>query len=369
VLKLLTLSSFLVLISCTYKVNNNTKYEKTYSITLKNKTIGYCGKLKNKYLCKIFLKNRNKSLSYKISMLKNDNYVEYSSPSVKFSKKIKSKHLIYPFLFENISKDTLIYYPEMDIYIKAEYLSIKKIKNGYIATPFKYIKVKEVPREIQAIDILEFREIKSNLIKKQYPSKYIINFKSEDLPPSDLRQSCKRLSKKNIECQITNETKTNKINHPKTKDNINKKIEKSVLLFIKKHKLKGIKPQSLIPKLIEAVHKEIKYKDISKKMTTKEILELKQGDCTEFSQLSVDILRALGISAKRIYGLIYRAKKSKWIYHSWVEYSNNNYNYSFDPVNKQGFINLNYLKLGEENKYGIIIIPLDIENLIFKEVN
>jgi len=377
-IKVITLifSLYIISISCSYKINNNTNgdnknYEKIYSITLKNKIIGYCGKLKNDYSCKIFLKNGSKKFNYEISMTKNKDFIKYNSPSVKFSKKIKSNYLIYPFLFKNINNNTQIYYPEMDIYLKAKYLSIKSIKNGYIATPFKYIKTNKIPKKIEHLDIIDFREIKSQKIKKIYPSKYVISFNSENLPPSSSRQSCKKLSANKIECEINNQNKIAKNNYYKNEEfsNKNRNPSKELLSFIKKYKLKKENIDDLIPKIIVSLHKEMKYKDISKKMTTSEILKLKQGDCTEFSQVSVDILRTLGIKSKRVYGLIYRAKKGKWIYHSWLEYYNDKYISSFDPVNKLGFINLNYLKLGEENKYGIIIIPLDIENLKFERVN
>jgi len=345
--------------------NGDRKYQKIYSVLLKKKIIGYCTQNHSKYICEIYLKNKNRKFSYKIKMRREGNLIIYSSPSVSFKKKINPSNLIYPFLF-NESNDK-IYYPESSVFVEKKYLKIKKIENGYYAPPFKYIKVNKVPQKINYLDVMKFRRVNSKIIKKEYPIKYIISFNSEMLPPSSLRQKC--LRKNNyIECELTNNNIIKK-NSNDIKENISWKNSSSLKQFIDKYNLKKYKNnENLIPKLIDALHKEIKYNDISQKMTTEEILKSKKGDCTEFSQVSVSVLKSLGISSRRIYGLIFKAKRGVWLYHSWVEYLDDKTILAFDPVNKKAFIDLNYLKLGVENKYGITIISLDIDDIKFENV-
>ena len=375
-----TLLAFLV-ISCKEKINiptNGVNYKEIYSIELKNKIIGYCTQIKNNYKCEIFLKNNKKKFSYKIEMQRNGNLVKYISPTVTFEKKIKSNYLIYPFLFENNDKPIFatktknIYYPENNKIMNFKDLSIKKIKNGYIASPFTYKKLNKIPQNITPLNILEFREIIPINTPKipPYPTKYKITFNSNFLPPSNNKQICKRNNKK-ITCELSNSNVRVGLVPTQAFPQAKKEAKSSIITtFIKKHHLKKYtQKEDLIPNLIKSLHQEIKYQDISQKLTSSKILKLKKGDCTEFSQLSVDILQALNINSKRIYGLIYKPKKNKWLYHSWVEYTIGNKTYSFDPVNSLAYINLNYLKLGEENKYKIIIIPLDIDNLKFIEIN
>jgi hypothetical protein len=319
------------------------------------------------------LKDKTKEYKYEISMQRIGDLVIYNSPSLNFKRKINSSNLIYPFLFEKINENQVnskIYYPEIDSLVNRDDLMIKENLNGYYAPPFNYEKIEKMPSKIEYLDIMKFREVKSTKIKEEYPIKYIISFDSNITPTSDLRQKCYE-NKNNIICELTNNNKISIKNLAINKNKINLVVNNSKILqsFIKEYKLNTYKlKDDLITKLIDALHREIKYKDISKKLNTEEILKMKYGDCTEFSQVAVDVLKSLKIDSKRIYGLIYKPKKGKWLYHSWVEYEDDGVLYGFDPVNKRSPINLNYLKLGEENKYGIIIIPLDIDNIIFKNV-
>ncbi len=347
--------------------NGENKYDKIYSISLKNKVIGVCSQKNETYSCKIYLKTGNKKAVHEIKMLRTDDLVVYFSPSLDFKRKISSEYLIYPFLFDNFDNYQKVYYPELDKVIDKNELKIYNLENGYYAVPFKYQKLNKFPDKIYYLNILKFREVKSVKISKKYPVKYVISFKSDFLPPETSRQHCEK-DKVGIICSVLNSSlisddkntvirKTNELSRPL----LNKFIEKYNLNNYKKN-------ETLLPFLITALHNEIKYRDISKRMSVEEILKLKKGDCTEFSEVSVAVLNKLGIYAKRIYGLIYKAEKGKWLYHSWVEYQKDNKIYAFDPVNRKAFIDLNYLRLGEENKDGIIVIPLDIDYINFENV-
>lgn len=344
---------------------NTKKYDKIYSILANNKIIGLCTQENKTYSCKIYIKNGNKKSIHEVKMLREGDLVIYSSPSLSFKRKISSKNLIYPFLFDNLDNYKKVYYPSIDKLIDKSELKIHKTTKGYYASPFKYNKLDKIPSKIYYFNVLRFREVNSQKIEKEYPVKYIISFDSETIPPNDLRQKCKKESGK-VKCVLTNSNIV-KNDIKEQKEALLSKKEPLINEFIKKYSLnKYKKVETLIPFLITALHKEIKYQDISKKMSIKEILTIKKGDCTEFSELSVGVLRSLGFPAKKIYGLIYKPKKGKWLYHSWVEYQSFNSIKAFDPVNKKAFINLNYLKLGEESKYGIIIIPLDIDYINFE---
>ncbi len=344
---------------------NTKKYDKMYSILAKNKIVGLCTQKNENYSCKIYIKNGNKKSIHEVKMLRKGDLVIYSSPSLNFKRKISSKNLIYPFLFNNLDNYKKVYYPSIAKLIDKSELKIHKTAKGYYASPFKYQKLDEIPNKIYYFNVLRFREVNSQKIKKEYPAKYVISFDSEIIPPSDLRQKCKKEAEK-VKCILTNNNLV-KNNIKQQKKALYSKVEPLLDDFIKRYNLnKYQKLDALIPFLITALHKEIGYQDISKKMSIREILTIKKGDCTEFSEVSVGILRKLGFYAKKIYGLIYKPKKGRWLYHSWVEYQSSNSIKAFDPVNKKAFINLNYLKLGEESKYGIIIIPLDINYINFE---
>ncbi|MFZ5446258.1 MAG: transglutaminase-like domain-containing protein [Myxococcota bacterium] len=88
------------------------------------------------------------------------------------------------------------------------------------------------------------------------------------------------------------------------------------------------------------------------------VLALKKGDCTEHSLLTVSLLRALGIPAKRIDGLVYLVNDDKvpaLYWHEWVEAYVGEWT-QLDPTFGQPVANALRLGVGEES--GAEITPL-----------
>ncbi len=336
------------IVSCNKEIKRD--YEVIYLVKLNSYKIGYCFKYKNIKECNIYFYANNKKINFKTKLKKEDKKYYYSDLEIKRS--FKTDKQVYPFLFDNFNKNDKIYYPKESLEIPISELGIKKIKNGYIALPFTYIKVDKIPK-LNSLDIKKIRSFKVKKIKEDYLMNIKVEIKSDYLPPSDLRQKCTLTTSNKIICNLYRggHTSTTLSNHTSTNTSTNSpKLEK----FIKKYNIK--KGDNLIPNLINALHKEIKYKDVSRKNDTDEILTNKEGDCTEFSHVAKDSLLFLGIKAKKVYGLLYQ--NNKFVYHSWVEYSKDKETYAFDPTLKRVTLTPNYITLTRENSYGVMIMPL-----------
>ena len=336
------------IISCNKEIKRD--YKVIYLVKLNSYKVGYCFKYKNIKECNIYFYANNKKINFKTKLKKEDKKYYYSD--LEFKRVFKTDKQVYPFLFDNFNKNDKIYYPKESLEIPISELGIKKIKNGYIALPFTYIKVDKIPK-LDSLDIKKIRSFKVKKIKEDYLMNMKVEIKSDYLPPSDLRQKCTLTTSNKIICNLYrgSHTSTTLSNHTSTNTSTNSpKLEK----FIKKYNIK--KGDNLIPNLINALHKEIKYKDVSKKNDTEIILKNKEGDCTEFSHVAKDSLLFLGIKAKKVYGLLYQ--NNKFVYHSWVEYSKDKETYAFDPTLKRVTLTPNYITLTRENSYGVMIMPL-----------
>lgn len=84
-------------------------------------------------------------------------------------------------------------------------------------------------------------------------------------------------------------------------------------------------------KIAKWVHNNIKYNlnYVGKQMTSREILNLKQGVCEHYSILYQDLLRSIGIPAKTISGISYDFDKQRFENHAWVMV---NYNSQWLPI-------------------------------------
>lgn len=84
-------------------------------------------------------------------------------------------------------------------------------------------------------------------------------------------------------------------------------------------------------KIAKWVHGNIKYslKYVGKQMTSREILNLREGVCEHYSILYQDLLRSIGIPAKTISGISYDFDKQKFENHAWVMV---NYNSQWLPI-------------------------------------
>ena len=347
----------LSIFSCKKKID----YEKLYIVKLNNHTVGFCFKYKNIKECNITFYNGLKKISYKTELIKKDNYYIYKT--LNFNSKFKTKKEIYPFLFGKLSPNDKIYYPKNNSEISLEELGVKIDKDSYTALPFKYIKIDKIDEVIiDKVDINSLKKLNVKRIKDQYPMIIKIELEGNYLPDSDLRQRCIRKEKKII-CELKRveyleiiKEKNNLIKNNLIKNNL---IKNNLILFIKKYKLSLINKKNrleIIQNIINSLHKEIKYEDISLDNNSEIILKNKKGDCTEFSTVARDLLNQLGAKAKKVYGLLYQDQA--FIYHSWVEYYIDNKKYGFDPTLKEPLITPYYLKLTQENSYGIMIMPI-----------
>ena len=78
------------------------------------------------------------------------------------------------------------------------------------------------------------------------------------------------------------------------------------------------------------------------------VLARKNGDCTEHSTLLVGLLRAQGIPARAVVGVVYL--QGYFYYHMWVEAYVADYWISLDPT--LGYVNPYHIKLAEVNPRG-----------------
>lgn len=87
-----------------------------------------------------------------------------------------------------------------------------------------------------------------------------------------------------------------------------------------------------------------------------DVLRLKQGDCTEHSLLAVSLMRAAGIPAKRVDGLVYMVSDDKvpaYYWHEWVEAYVGEW-IQMDPTFGQDVANAGHLAVGEEGNAEIV---------------
>lgn len=111
-------------------------------------------------------------------------------------------------------------------------------------------------------------------------------------------------------------------------------------------------------KVSEWVNKNLEKDYGSSSDSATGVLALKKGDCTEHSLLTVSLLRALGIPAKRIDGLVYLVNEDRvpaLYWHEWVEAYVGEWT-QLDPTFGQPVANALRLGVGEES--GAEITPL-----------
>src|SRR5690606_5577277 len=81
-----------------------------------------------------------------------------------------------------------------------------------------------------------------------------------------------------------------------------------------------------------------------------DVLRQKRGDCTEHSLLAVSLLRALGIPARRMDGVIYMVQDDgvpAYYWHEWVEAYVGEWT-QMDPTFNQPVADAAHLALGQE---------------------
>lgn len=80
--------------------------------------------------------------------------------------------------------------------------------------------------------------------------------------------------------------------------------------------------------------------------SARDILKLKQGDCTEYATLFCALSRSLGIPVKGVFGLVYQ--NGSFSYHMWNKIYDNGIWVSVDaPKNQVGFIDAGHMEISE----------------------
>lgn len=117
-------------------------------------------------------------------------------------------------------------------------------------------------------------------------------------------------------------------------------------------------------KIAKWVHNNIEYnlKYVGKQMTSREILNLKEGVCEHYSILYQDLLRSIGIPAKTISGISYDFDKQKFENHAWVMV---NYNSQWLPIDPTWGIYSGKLPISHIFLYNDIKNPIKYSYLIY----
>lgn len=99
--------------------------------------------------------------------------------------------------------------------------------------------------------------------------------------------------------------------------------------------------------------------------TSLEVLEKKRGDCTEHALLLVALLRAAGIPAREVHGLVYSDRKNVpgFSGHRWVEFHDGHQWVSADPTVGKLYVLATYISFGSENPVVYELLGLSIKVL------
>ena len=87
----------------------------------------------------------------------------------------------------------------------------------------------------------------------------------------------------------------------------------------KKLQIPNSDQRALTAYLVTFVHEFLTYVDTNSKPTLLEIINLREGDCTEFAELFRALADHLGLTAKTTYGLVYDASSNTFQPHAWNE--------------------------------------------------
>ena len=78
-----------------------------------------------------------------------------------------------------------------------------------------------------------------------------------------------------------------------------------------------VDPSDIVRSVVDWTHQNLDYTLISRSPSVQEILATRQADCTEYSQLTIALLRTLGIPARPVNGI--NLSREAAILHRWVE--------------------------------------------------
>ncbi len=207
------------------------------------------------------------------------------------------------------------------------------------------VKISKVDRlkPFKAMNLATFRKIKVKEIRDRYPVRFII-------------KSSHKIFENNVQKFIKHESdffyfeikkgeyskKNNSLNINKKENDsfeLTEKIDNTVLDFVKQHNIKSVSDA------VDKVYKNFKYEDISKELSISEIFKNKKGDCTEYSIALNQILKAISIKSKIVYGIIYQ--NGYYSFHAWVEYFDGEGWVAIDPSFNRFQLDPFWIKLTE----------------------
>ena len=93
--------------------------------------------------------------------------------------------------------------------------------------------------------------------------------------------------------------------------------------------------------VVDWVKREMKYEITPRQLDDVTLLELRRGDCTEYAQLTIALLRALGIPARMRTGLA--GEGSVLVAHAWVEFHDGEGWHEIDPTAGRTSIDASYI--------------------------
>ncbi len=86
-------------------------------------------------------------------------------------------------------------------------------------------------------------------------------------------------------------------------------------------------------RLTQFVHQYLDYRDATSALTVDDIVEGREGDCTEYAELFTTLARAIGLPARTVSGLVYRDEKGdRLVLHAWNEVVIDDHWFSVDPT-------------------------------------
>jgi len=348
-----------------------------YNIYVGKYNVGSCLKSfydKNKKYeinCNLYFLNNSQKIDLNtiltVKTLNNNKFEMIYKDNFKNINRIIDNNLIYPFLFDKFDEKTQIYHIELNKNVFPD--EFKCTFNEKIINCPPYLYKIEEKKDFERIDLNLLKKIKTNNPKIEYPINLTFKFKTSFEIESNERQKCIKENDFTV-CTvkyINNSVETRQCLVSTKQCLVSTKLNtenKHLLKFISDYNLKN--DNDLILNIIKSLHSEIKYKDISKNYSIDDILTKKEGDCSEFSKLSVEILKAFNIKSNIVYGLYF--KNGFFEYHAFVQFEINNEIFYFDPTLKKINISPYYLIIAKENKYNQVIMPLDIDFIEISEL-
>ena len=95
------------------------------------------------------------------------------------------------------------------------------------------------------------------------------------------------------------------------------------------------------------VHDYLQYRDIDHPRSVLETMRSRVGDCTEFADFYTTLARAVGLRARTVVGIAYRASPGTFGLHAWNEVAVDGAWHSVDPTWGQDPADLTHLRLPE----------------------